>query len=180
MKLLEEIENCPSDDRSCPETSGIVFSFIALMVYMVLGNVLLINLLIAMFSSTFQDVQENTDQIWKFQRYRLVFEYYDSPILPPPFNIIAYFFSMVQYVMNKKNDTGVKQADDCVDAKGNIYQHFLNYSRAGLKNKLLMNLLDDVDLLLDREKKFAEEYVRIESVRESESVDSRLKSNLEK
>lgn len=66
MKILDEIDRCEvssSSDESCPTTSGIAFSFIALMVYMVIANVLLINLLIAMFSSTFQDVQENTDQV---------------------------------------------------------------------------------------------------------------------
>ena len=47
-------------------------------------------------------MQENTDQIWKFQRYRLVFEYYDSPIIPPPFNVISYFISLYSYVRNKK------------------------------------------------------------------------------
>lgn len=51
MKILDELEDCPSDDPSvtCPETSGIAFSFVALMVYMIIANVLLINLLIAMF-----------------------------------------------------------------------------------------------------------------------------------
>ena len=50
MKLLEEMENCPNrQNEKCPETSGIAFSFIALMIYMVIANILLINLLIAMF-----------------------------------------------------------------------------------------------------------------------------------
>jgi transient receptor potential cation channel subfamily M protein 3 len=50
MKLLDEIENCPNENnKDCPDTTGIAFSFIALMVYMVIANVLLINLLIAMF-----------------------------------------------------------------------------------------------------------------------------------
>lgn len=52
MKILEEIGDCPKADGSnedCPETSGIAFSYIGLMIYMVIANVLLINLLIAMF-----------------------------------------------------------------------------------------------------------------------------------
>ena len=50
MKILEEIndDDCSKND-SCPETSGIVFSYIALMLYMIVVNVLLLNLLIAMF-----------------------------------------------------------------------------------------------------------------------------------
>lgn len=51
MKILDEInenEECKKDS-SCPEPSGAYFSFVALMIYMVVANVLLINLLIAMF-----------------------------------------------------------------------------------------------------------------------------------
>ncbi len=43
MKLLDLIESndeCEKDS-SCPETSGAVFSYIALMIYMVLANLLL-------------------------------------------------------------------------------------------------------------------------------------------
>jgi hypothetical protein len=53
MKILEDFDkhhflNC--DERNdCPEESGVIFSYMLLMIYMVLSNVLLINLLIAMF-----------------------------------------------------------------------------------------------------------------------------------
>ena len=50
MKILDELDACTPDEHTkCPETSGVAFSFIALMIYMVIANVLLINLLIAMF-----------------------------------------------------------------------------------------------------------------------------------
>ena len=55
MKILDEIdpeETCSSLDlkgQPCPEKSGIVFSYIGLMIYMIIVNVLLLNLLIAMF-----------------------------------------------------------------------------------------------------------------------------------
>ena len=52
MTILEEINNpddqCSAND-TCPETTGIYFSYIALMIYMLIANVLLLNLLIAMF-----------------------------------------------------------------------------------------------------------------------------------
>jgi hypothetical protein len=53
MKILEEItevdeEKC-SIDGSCPTKSGIYYSYVALMIYMIVANVLLLNLLIAMF-----------------------------------------------------------------------------------------------------------------------------------
>ena len=107
MLILEEInvidETCLAQGN-CPLESGIWFSYIALMIYMVIANVLLLNLLIAMFSSTFERVQENTDQIWKFQRYRLVYEYDNGRIFPPPISFISYVFSLTNYMRTKKKD----------------------------------------------------------------------------
>jgi hypothetical protein len=40
---------CDSDHEECPELYGVIYSYILLMLYVVVGNVLLINLLIAMF-----------------------------------------------------------------------------------------------------------------------------------
>ena len=52
MKILDEINDrdatCAKGEP-CPEASGVAFSYILLMLYMVLVNVLLLNLLIAMF-----------------------------------------------------------------------------------------------------------------------------------
>ena len=108
MLILGEINevdtNVCSAEGNCPLESGIWFSYIALMMYMVVANVLLINLLIAMFSSTFERVQENTDQIWKFQRYRLVFEYIDASIFPPPISFIGYFVTLINYFLKKQEE----------------------------------------------------------------------------
>jgi hypothetical protein len=63
LRILEELEECSQENdknRICPEPSGVAFSYLLLVIYMLIANILLINLLIAMFSSTFQDVQENT------------------------------------------------------------------------------------------------------------------------
>jgi hypothetical protein len=57
MKLLDEInvksENCV-EDKNCPDPYGAIFCYIALMFYMVIANVLLLNLLIAMFRLNFK------------------------------------------------------------------------------------------------------------------------------
>ena len=52
MKIFDqdfENDDCSSSEQGCPENSGVVFSYISLMIYMLIANVLLINLLIAMF-----------------------------------------------------------------------------------------------------------------------------------
>ena len=89
---------CPAQNRIVPIISSI---------YLLLANVLLLNLLIAMFrhdaaynltcfltrgisylsfafSYTFDKLVDKTDKIWKFQRFALIEEYYlRSPFLIP-------------------------------------------------------------------------------------------------
>ncbi|KAJ8320389.1 hypothetical protein KUTeg_001976 [Tegillarca granosa] len=49
-----------------------------------------VNLVIAKFSYTFDEVQTNSVKLWKYQRYTLVTEYQSR--IPSPFNILAYLF----------------------------------------------------------------------------------------
>lgn len=55
IKILDDFDKlynskCSSDlTNDCPEESGVMFSYVILMIYMVIANVLLLNLLIAMF-----------------------------------------------------------------------------------------------------------------------------------
>ena len=69
-------------------------------VYMLMVNVLLINLLIALFSNTFEKIQANSQKIWKFYRYTYIREYYYRPPLAPPLIIIGHFYSGLRYLYN--------------------------------------------------------------------------------
>jgi len=71
--------------------------------YLLFTNVLLINLLIAIFSNVFNEVQENSSQIWKYQHYYLVMEYSKQPPLAPPFAIICHIVEFVRWLRNVKN-----------------------------------------------------------------------------
>jgi hypothetical protein len=53
-------------------------------------------------SSTFQRVEENTEKIYKFQRYRLIFEYEKMLILPPPLIIIPHLIELIKVCHNKR------------------------------------------------------------------------------
>jgi transient receptor potential cation channel subfamily M protein 2 len=100
--LINGVDERKQFEYQSPTSSGIIFTYSATIVYMILVNILLINLLIAMFSSTFEMVQDNADLIWNFQRYRLVFEYIDSSLFPAPlsfFNLLAY---LIQISKRKK------------------------------------------------------------------------------
>ncbi|XP_012878540.1 PREDICTED: transient receptor potential cation channel subfamily M member 8 [Dipodomys ordii] len=65
-------------------------------IYMLSTNILLVNLLVAMFGYTVGIVQENNDQVWKFQRYFLVQEYCSRLNIPFPFVVFAYFYMVVK------------------------------------------------------------------------------------
>ena len=48
---------------------------------MMFANVLLVNLLVALFATTYERVQENSENIWKLNRYDLILEYWGkSPL----------------------------------------------------------------------------------------------------
>ena len=126
MKILEEItefdlKKCEAENN-CPTEYGIIFSYISLMFYMIFANILLLNLLIAMFrlvdffkivqinlngllnflilSSTFSRLHNKNDEIWKFQRLKLVLEYVDISLIPPP----PFIPGIIAYLMKGKNE----------------------------------------------------------------------------
>ncbi|KAI0210121.1 Transient-receptor-potential-like protein [Lamellibrachia satsuma] len=62
---------------------------ILLMVYHIMAIIVLINMLIAMMSSSFQEIEDHSDREWKFARSKLWMGYFDEgSTLPPPFNLI--------------------------------------------------------------------------------------------
>ncbi|XP_076456247.1 transient receptor potential cation channel subfamily M member-like 2 isoform X2 [Babylonia areolata] len=107
--FLEEIEgsdnSCTTDPalysgynvQRCPSDIGKYLVPVLMGVYVLMTNVLLLNLLIAMFSYTFQKIQENTDVHWYYQRFNLVLEYYERPWLPPPFTLFIHVFMVVSW-----------------------------------------------------------------------------------
>ncbi|XP_052804145.1 transient receptor potential cation channel subfamily M member-like 2 isoform X2 [Mya arenaria] len=107
--FLEEIEgeaDCTYDVSlwmnstmaRCPTDTGKWVVPIMMGIYMLLANVLLLNLLIAMFSNTFQKVQDNTDKHWHFQRYSLIHEYYTRPVLFPPLILLSHIFLLLRFI----------------------------------------------------------------------------------
>lgn len=48
-----------------------------------------------LFSYTFQEVQDNTDCFWKFQRYELIKEYHSRPAYPPPFILLSHLYLLI-------------------------------------------------------------------------------------
>ncbi|KAG8234932.1 hypothetical protein J437_LFUL013480 [Ladona fulva] len=69
------------------------------MAYHVLSIVVLINMLIAMMSNSFQVIEDHADQEWKFARSKLWMSYFDEGCtLPPPFNVIISPKSILYFI----------------------------------------------------------------------------------
>ncbi|XP_072463451.1 transient receptor potential cation channel subfamily M member 4-like isoform X2 [Notamacropus eugenii] len=69
---------------------------VLLVIFLLVANVLLLNLLIAMFSYTFGKVQGNSDLYWKFQRYGLIQEFHNRPALAPPLIIFSHILLLLR------------------------------------------------------------------------------------
>uniref|UniRef100_A0A667XU22 Transient receptor potential cation channel, subfamily M, member 2 n=1 Tax=Myripristis murdjan TaxID=586833 RepID=A0A667XU22_9TELE len=88
-------------------------TIIMLCVYLLFANILLLNLLIAIFNFTFQEVQDNTDRIWKFQRYELIKEYHSRPAAPPPFIILSHLYLFLKHVVLRRPPAKYKEFSKC-------------------------------------------------------------------
>ncbi|CAF1028475.1 unnamed protein product [Adineta ricciae] len=73
-----------------------IATHVLLAFHMLLINVLLVNLLIAMFNKSFQDVQSIQSDIWNYQQYAVVREYFDRPSLFLPFSTIFDIIAIVK------------------------------------------------------------------------------------
>ncbi|XP_062974482.1 transient receptor potential cation channel subfamily M member 5, partial [Elgaria multicarinata webbii] len=89
------------ENMSCPNIYANWVVILLLVIFLLVTNVLLMNLLIAMFSYTFQVVQGNADIFWKFQRYNLIVEYHGRPAFAPPFIIIDHIKLFLRRVFKK-------------------------------------------------------------------------------
>ncbi|XP_063727035.1 transient receptor potential cation channel subfamily M member 2-like isoform X3 [Symsagittifera roscoffensis] len=72
--------------------------------YLLIGNVLILNLLIAIFGHIYEVVAENSTIEWKNEMFLLCQEYSDKPVLPPPLSIFETFYLFFTELCCKKDD----------------------------------------------------------------------------
>lgn len=73
--------------------------------YLLVANILLLNLLIAVFNSIFLRTNVYSHQIWKFNRFSVVMEYEQKPALPPPLIIFSHFFFIAKWCRRRAKGT---------------------------------------------------------------------------
>lgn len=152
--FADEIDTCTDTDRH-PE--GCVYgSWVApfcMFVFLLISNILLVNLLIARFNATFIRNNAKSREIWKFQRYQLIVNYELRPILPPPFTFISHIYLTFKYIIRR------------CKGKRDFFDN-------GLK---LFLSPDDKEKLHDFEEECVEDYFRYKDYKFQSSSDERIR-----
>ncbi|XP_068092449.1 transient receptor potential cation channel subfamily M member 3 isoform X8 [Hyperolius riggenbachi] len=129
--------------------------------YLLVANILLVNLLIAVFNNTFFEVKSISNQVWKFQRYQLIMTFHERPVLPPPLIIFSHFTMICKHLCCRWR----KQESDQEDR---------DY---GLK---LFITDDELKKVHDFEEQCIEEYFREKDDRFNSSNDERIRVTAER
>ncbi|XP_036063577.1 transient receptor potential cation channel subfamily M member 3 isoform X23 [Onychomys torridus] len=129
--------------------------------YLLVANILLVNLLIAVFNNTFFEVKSISNQVWKFQRYQLIMTFHERPVLPPPLIIFSHMTMIFQHVCCRwrKHESDPDERD------------------YGLK---LFITDDELKKVHDFEEQCIEEYFREKDDRFNSSNDERIRVTSER
>ena len=83
-----------SDDDDLPVTPECLLAVTLFAMYALITCVLLLNLLIAIFNSSFQNIEKIGQKAYRFYRVDIIAEYLHKPPFPPPLNILSLLFSL--------------------------------------------------------------------------------------
>ncbi|KAA0724289.1 Transient receptor potential cation channel subfamily M member 1 [Triplophysa tibetana] len=125
--------------------------------YLLVANILLVNLLIAVFNNTFFEVKSISNQVWKFQRYQLIMTFHDRPVLPPPLIIFSHLYILLRRLCCR-----------CAKKK----EGELDEKDKGLK-LILTN--EELKMLYEFEEQCVEEYFREKEDEQMSSNDERIR-----
>ncbi|XP_059225544.1 transient receptor potential cation channel trpm isoform X4 [Stomoxys calcitrans] len=131
---------------------------ITMSMYLLIANILLINLLIAVFNNIFNEVNSVSHQVWMFQRFTVVMEYQQKPVLPPPFIAFCHFYSLLKYCVRKAKGLEVQRDN-------------------GLK---LFLEKDDLERLYDFEEECVEGFFHEQEIILNQSTEERVKNTTER
>ncbi|KAG8194405.1 hypothetical protein JTE90_011017 [Oedothorax gibbosus] len=93
--------------------------------YSVINVVVLLNLLIAMMSNSYNIISERSDTEWKFARTTLFMNYFEEGnTLPPPFNIFPTMKHLLRLFRKKKSfkDMSIRKQETKMKERDSIYQ----------------------------------------------------------
>ncbi len=64
------------------------------------------------YSKTYSSIEAASDKIWKFERYKLVYEYFHKPILPPPLVLFYYVYLLFKWLARLVIEQTFKESEN--------------------------------------------------------------------
>ncbi|XP_040925996.1 transient receptor potential cation channel subfamily M member 1-like isoform X2 [Betta splendens] len=132
--------------------------------YLLVANILLVNLLIAVFNNTFFEVKSISNQVWKFQRYQLIMTFHERPILPPPLIVFPHIYILLKRLCCHCRRRQEGEQDD----------------RSRERGLQLMLSADELRSLYEFEEQCVEEYFREKDDEEQSSNNERIRVTAER
>uniref|UniRef100_A0A1I8GTE3 Ion_trans domain-containing protein n=1 Tax=Macrostomum lignano TaxID=282301 RepID=A0A1I8GTE3_9PLAT len=100
------------DEGKCPHWTAKWLLPIMLGVYVLLTNILMFNLLIAMFSSTYESINQFSALHWNYQRYSMIKEYIERSPLAPPLIIFWHAYELVFFIQLRYQGRKLSELED--------------------------------------------------------------------
>ncbi|VEL35238.1 unnamed protein product [Protopolystoma xenopodis] len=97
--ILDEVEKCRG--RCGHRDGNDIVAFFVLVLYTGIVNIILINLLIALFSNTVSRIDQKSAAHWLAERYKIIEEYSQRSILPSPFNLVSILFELIAFCIRR-------------------------------------------------------------------------------
>lgn len=148
----------PCGDEETPCLTGRWITPAVMAIYLLIANILLINLLIAVFNNIFIEVNAVSHQVWMFQRFTVVMEYEQKPILPPPFIFLCHLYLIYKYIRRK------------LDGERETYDNGL---------KLFLDK-EEMERLYDFEEECVEGYFAEQDLKVQQSTEDRIRVTTER
>ncbi|RTG88568.1 transient receptor potential cation channel subfamily M member 3 [Schistosoma bovis] len=97
-----------ADGINCPKYHFLCPLFLAM--YLMIAGTLLINLLIAIFSNVFNEIEFHSIELWKYNMFFMVVEFNKKPIVPVPLSAVQALIELILYCtkMSKVSKKNVK------------------------------------------------------------------------
>uniref|UniRef100_A0A1I8GZW4 Ion_trans domain-containing protein n=1 Tax=Macrostomum lignano TaxID=282301 RepID=A0A1I8GZW4_9PLAT len=88
--------------EKCVESPGnVLVPYVLMVAYIVIVQVLLLNVIVAMFSKTIDMVDSESKSLWLFERYDLNQEFFKRSALPAPLNILLETRNFLMWLLSR-------------------------------------------------------------------------------
>ncbi|PAA91642.1 hypothetical protein BOX15_Mlig030258g2 [Macrostomum lignano] len=140
-EVVDDVDKCVSFPGS------VLVPYVLMVVYIVVVQVLLLNVIVAMFSKTIDMVDSESKAMWLFERYDLNKEFIKRSALPPPFNIVLEARNLICWCLSKimrlsrRRCSQAPEADQRQQQPLDIIKQHLNINDSEVKRQNFHNFV---------------------------------------